>query len=134
MLDMLKSTFAVGGTVSVEIEETMDGSEVHLDSCAAFSFSRCFAALRVGGVLQHGFHRDLNVSSRKGWCVCPPDGDRLSSDFALCPAGLWTSSRSAQQFLLGSPKLLSIPVCLSQAGNINAGKLHFEVLYIWMSS
>lgn len=57
MLNMLKSTFAVSGPVSrvsVEIEETMDRSKVHLDSCAAFSFSRCFAALRVGGVLQNG--------------------------------------------------------------------------------
>lgn len=57
VLNMLKSTFVVSGRVSrvsVEIEETMDGSEVHLDSCAAFSFSRCFAALRVGGGLQNG--------------------------------------------------------------------------------
>lgn len=58
MLNMLKSTFAVSGTVSrvsVEIEETMGGSEVPLDSCAAFSSSRCLAAARVGGVLQNGF-------------------------------------------------------------------------------
>lgn len=146
MLNMLKSSGAVSGTVSVEIEETMATSEVHLDSCAAASFSSCFGCADSGrsGLRDVIWTLEFLLGPVGGGPLRPESMLQGSTGvfvLLMVTACLQTlllaqqaSERASSRFLLRSPKLIFRPVCLSQAGNINAGQLHFQLFYIWMNS